>query len=119
MGSAESAFCAGTSKMSSGASTAAAAAAWDVGAFCWKLRLWTYCWVRARSARGGVPASCGRDTWDVQAERASLLALEAALKHAVRILASVEGGRWIDSRAPLSLTDPTSSQKKFRVATEK
>jgi hypothetical protein len=37
-------------------------------------------------ARGALPASCGRDNCAVHVERASLLAEEAALKQAVRIL---------------------------------
>lgn len=41
-------------------------------------------------ARGALPASCGRDSCAVHVERASLLAEEAALKQAVRILATEE-----------------------------
>lgn len=37
--------------------------------------------------RGALPASCGRESCAVHVERAILLADEAALRHAVRILA--------------------------------
>ena len=36
-----------------------------------------------------LPASCGRESCAVHVERASLLAEDAALKHAVRMIASV------------------------------
>lgn len=72
--------------MSSAASTAAAACC-AVGAFCWNARLCRKTWLLHATARGALPASCGRESCAVHVERAILLADDAALRHAVRILA--------------------------------
>jgi hypothetical protein len=85
-GFADSVCCGGVSKTSS-ATSATAAACCAVEACCWNARFWRNAWLVQAIARGEHPASCGRESWAVHVERASLLAEEAALRQAVRILA--------------------------------